>query len=84
VPSDAFEIDWTMLPLNMKRKLLVILQISTQRSLRLSVYGLSPLKKETFFAVSENLLIFHITYDSWKVIIEVWLRGSEPTKIRKF
>jgi len=32
---------------------------------------------------SENFLIFHITYDSCYVIIEVWLSGSEPTIIRR-
>jgi len=29
--------------------------------------------------LSENFLIFHITYDSCEVNIEVWLSGSEPT-----
>jgi len=32
---------------------------------------------------SENFLIFHITYDSYYVIIEMWLSGSEPTIIRR-
>jgi len=32
---------------------------------------------------SEHFLIFHITYDSSSVIIEVWLSGSESTIIRR-
>jgi len=62
----------------------IIILVFMQNLMLTSLCGSIMRDHEFKSRLSENFLIFHITYDSCYMIMEAWLSGSELTIIRSF